>query len=105
MAFGSKKTTERLNEALLQSQTSGKEMASLKAEVNELRQLVEALWTVVRDRGELDDGHLRKAVEAVKERALNRTATACPACGRSLQRGRNICIYCGAAVQDVKMLF
>jgi len=82
------------------------EVQILKAEVERLFLIAEALWTIVRRQQGLEDEDLAELVRAVDlqdGRLDGRKATRprpkkCPSCQRVLMRHRPHCIYCGTEV-------
>ncbi|MHC4995338.1 MAG: hypothetical protein ACYTGQ_09830 [Planctomycetota bacterium] len=78
----------------------------LRAEIDRLYLINEALWTVVRDAVGLDDQKLIDAMEEIdlRDGRLDGRAEAthapdhCPNCRRTMLRHRPLCIYCGARV-------
>lgn len=79
---------------------STRAVAELQVEVERLRRLVAALWSIVRDRLGLDEADLSRLLESGAPEseaiaAASRAAT-CERCGRATSRRLGKCIYCDA---------
>lgn len=75
----------------------------LRADVEKLFLLVQALWSFLREQGRTEEELLRRMeeIDLADGRLDNRVRPGaprkCPHCGRTLIRhGRPVCLYCGA---------
>jgi len=77
----------------------------LAARLEKAMMICEALWIIIREKLDLDDDLLEKAVRAVDlqdgklDGKVVREVLTCPACGRKVGRNRIACIYCGAEIK------
>ena len=76
----------------------------LKAEVDRLYMVTEALWMILKKATKLDDKALIDVVTEIDMRdgvldgrsKVHKAPTKCPNCGRVLAKRRPLCAYCGA---------
>ncbi len=75
-----------------------------RMEVERLLMICEALWTFLKEQhGYTDEDLFRRVMEIdlrdgrADGRVAATPARRCPHCGRTMTRGRPICIYCGRA--------
>ena len=99
-------TQSMANHAGSAARQAGSDVRLLKAEVERLYMITEALWTVLRRQHGLEDEDLVELVRAIDledghldgRKAPQGAPPPCPSCDRILQRRRPFCIYCGAEV-------
>ena len=95
----------------MQAATAASEARSAKTAVevlaarhDRLALVCEALWTLLRDRLEIDEKDLRDLVHEIDlsdgrlDGKVRRPCAPCPDCGRTVAAHRPACIYCGALV-------
>ncbi len=77
----------------------------LEAEVERLLILCEAMWSFIKEKHGVGEEDLLERIESVdlKDGRLDGRVAAeppveCPHCGRTLQKKRTVCLYCGEAV-------
>jgi len=98
-----------IGKATSQAAAASKRAVNLKAEVRELRRLVnklmlvtQALWEIIAETNHLDEKLLIKKVNEVDLRdgkldgKLKRVVKKCASCGRTLHRQHSKCLYCGS---------
>jgi predicted Zn-ribbon and HTH transcriptional regulator len=98
-----------VDKATSQAEAAAKRTVDLKAEVRELRRLVnklmlvtQALWEIIAETNHLDEKLLIKKVNEVDLRdgkldgKLKRAVKKCASCGRTLHRQHSKCLYCGS---------
>jgi len=98
-----------VSKATSQAEAAAKRTVDLKAEVRELRRLVnklmlvtQALWEIIAETNHLDEKLLIKKVNEVDLRdgkldgKLKRAVKKCASCGRTLHREHSKCLYCGS---------
>lgn len=78
------------------------EIAALKADIDRLYFISEALWRILREKQGLDDAEIIRQITAIDMedgKFDGRKATAppkpCPKCGRVLSKQRAKCMFCG----------
>ena len=80
------------------------ELDELRAAVDQLSLMNQALWELVRERTELTDADLKAKVDEVDRRdgrldgRAGPGAVACPKCGKPNVATRGRCLYCGSAL-------
>lgn len=78
--------------------------ASVEGKADKALMICEAIWIIMREKLELDDELLEKAVRAVDlqdgklDGKVVREVKTCRSCGRKVGRNRAACIYCGAEI-------
>ena len=87
------------------ARTPDGEAAMLRADVERLLMITEALWSLMKDQFEYTDQHLVDRITQIDAqdgkvdgRVATKPPTACPRCGRPASRKRTVCVYCGAVV-------
>lgn len=92
---------EQVAALLVQNKQAGLEISALRSDVQHLKALLNAVWSIVRERLELRDEDLVKVHKQIvdAERITGRTSEPCPHCGRPLQDRAALCIYCGQVVE------
>lgn len=82
------------------------EVAFLKQKVEKLMMITEALWIVLKETTNYTDEDLKEIIREVdmKDGKLDGKVAAeapgtCPNCGQTLQKNKNICIYCGTEIE------
>ena len=77
----------------------------LRADVERLLMITEALWGILKEKhGYTDDDLANRVMEidrrdgAVDGRVARSPPGACPRCNRTLERKRAFCLYCGQAI-------
>ena len=100
--------TERVEFSSPQAQArrAQREIERLGHEVRRLYMVTEALWTILKDRIELDDDQLMDLISEIDLRENVRAGVAaesevlsCPNCGRNLSIRHTTCIFCGEFIQ------
>lgn len=95
------------NDARAEARSATSEVQMLRAEVDRLYMISEALWTLLRDQAGYDDQTLAEAVRQVdlKDGKLDGRAGAtegpkmCGSCGKAVSKKRPLCMYCGTPVE------
>jgi hypothetical protein len=84
---------------------SAADLAEIKADIERLYFITEALWRILKERNGLDDLEIVRQITAIDMedgKLDNRKAKAppqpCPKCGRVLGRQRTKCMYCGELI-------
>lgn len=83
-------------------QSKQTQLEELRAAVDRLALVNQALWEIVRERVEMTDTDLQAKVDEIDRRdgaadgRLGMAAPACPRCRRPNAAGRTRCLYCGA---------
>ena len=78
--------------------------SSIEGKVEKAMMICEALWIIMREKHDLDDKLLEKAVKAVDlqdgklDGKVVRDVQECKSCHRKVGRNRVKCIYCGAEI-------
>ncbi|HEY8240892.1 MAG TPA: zinc ribbon domain-containing protein [Kiritimatiellia bacterium] len=74
----------------------------LKADIERLLMITEALWTMMKDQFEYTDAHLVQRITeidardgVVDGRVTKSAPPNCPQCGRPVSRKAALCLYCG----------
>lgn len=100
--------TERVESSSPQAQArrAQREIEQLGHEVHRLYMVTEALWTLIRDRTDLDDEQLMDLISKIdlrdnvrSEMAAESEIHSCPTCGRTLSIRHTTCIFCGEFIQ------
>jgi len=78
----------------------------LALDVEKLYMITEALWTLLKMRGDFTDDHLLKLIKEIDMRdgkpdgrRKRETRPDCQNCGRKMISKSTICLYCGATVK------
>ena len=79
-----------------------KENERLKERLEYQYQVMEAMWTLLRDRDEISDERLMARVKALKERGEPEPEM-CPMCNRALSLRNNVCNYCDIRVEKTRV--
>lgn len=81
------------------------EMTAVRADIERLLMITEALWTMMKDQFEYTDSHLIERIAEIDRRdgkldgrVASQPPQVCPSCGRPSARKRSNCLYCGAVV-------
>jgi hypothetical protein len=82
------------------------EVGELRAEIDRLLMVTEALWTILKEEHNLDENKLGDYIREIDLRdgrldgrvAKTSGPAECPSCQRKLSRRHYKCIYCGAEV-------
>lgn len=76
---------------------------ALRADIERLLMITEALWTMMKDQFEYTDAHLAQRITdidardgAVDGRVRRNAPPNCASCGRPVSRKAAVCLYCGA---------
>jgi|SoiMethySBSTD1v2_1073268.scaffolds.fasta_scaffold283084_2 hypothetical protein len=78
------------------------ELETTQQQLDRLYLIVEAMWSMMKERLGLDDEHLGQLVESidlrdgVRDGRAKRTAPKCAACQRAVSIRTGVCLYCGA---------
>ncbi len=88
-----------------QAQKARTEVEVLRADIERLLMITEAMWGVLKDKFQYTDDELVNRVTAIDQRdgkldgrVAPEAPPSCPRCGRTLERRRPFCIYCGQAI-------
>ena len=82
-------------------QSTQQELDELRAAVDRLSLMNQALWELLRDRAELTDVDLRTKADEIDRRdgradgRLGEAVAACPKCAKANAASRERCLYCG----------
>ena len=74
----------------------------LRADIDHLKQIVEALWELLKEETRLDDTRLSARLKELKERG-DPEPDACLHCQRPLPLCGNRCIYCSAEIPSSRV--
>jgi hypothetical protein len=86
-------------------QSTQQELDELRAAVDRLSLMNQALWELLRDRAELSDADLRAKADEVDRRdgradgRMGEAVAACPKCAKANVESRARCLYCGATLR------
>lgn len=93
-------------DAKAKAREAATEVAFLKQKVEKLMMITEALWIVLKETTNYTDEDLKEIIREVdmKDGKLDgkvaaETPGTCPNCGQTLQKNKNICIYCGTEIE------
>ena len=81
---------------------------NLRKDTERLYLIVQALWELLREKTDLTDEDLQKKVREIdlrdgREDGQDKTQTrpsVCQRCGRALEKGTAVCLWCGASVDN-----
>ena len=83
------------------------EIMFVKADVEKLLMITEALWTLLKDQHGYSDEQLGNRIEQIDLRdgkldgkVAKSPPKKCPACKRTVTRKRAVCLYCGQKVKE-----
>ena len=97
--------SQEVSRASRQASTANDEIRFVKADVEKLLMITEALWALLKDQHGYSDEELVKRIEEIDLRdgkLDGKVASApkeCPSCKRAISKKRSACLYCG---QEVK---
>ena len=87
------------------ARTNDGESAMLRADIERLLMINEALWSMMKEQFEYTDQHLIDRITEIDAkdgrvdgRVASQPPRACPKCGRPSARKRAVCVYCGQVV-------
>lgn len=90
-----------LRDASSRSKENALELDELKARVDRLYLVNQALWGLLKQKTGLTDAELQKAIEKLDQVESKPASTAaglvCKDCGKTVSRRHKVCIYCGGA--------
>ncbi len=81
------------------------EIDLLRADLDRLHLVTQAMWTLLQEKSGLTDEDLAERVRQVDltdgklDGRVRQQAAPCPQCGRMVSRKRPRCMYCGAELQ------
>jgi hypothetical protein len=85
-----------------QSGPDSSDINQLRADVERLYFITEALWRILREKHQLDDEEILRQIAAIDMedgkldgRKAPQPPQPCPKCGRNLAKQRIKCMYCG----------
>ncbi len=85
-----------------QQRSDSAEIAQLRADVERLYFITEALWRILREKHGIDDQEIIRQIAAIDMedgkldgRKAVQPPQPCPKCGRTLVKQRLKCMYCG----------
>jgi len=88
-----------------QRSESGADVVEMKADIERLYFITEALWRILKEKQGLDDLEIVRQITAIDmedgkldNRKAKSTPHPCPKCGRVLGRQRTKCMYCGELI-------
>lgn len=106
LAGGDTAAQEAAARAQAQAEHAREEAEWIRADIERLLMITEALWQIVREQhGLTDDELFRRVVEIdlrdgrVDGRVAPQPPPPCPHCGRPLPKRRPVCIFCGKPVK------
>jgi hypothetical protein len=77
----------------------------LHYDIERLLMITEAIWSILKEKYNLEDSELVNRVIEIDQRdgrldgrVAQGPPPACPKCGRTLERRRPYCLYCGQAI-------
>jgi len=88
-----------------QVSAANNEIQSVKADIEKLLMITEALWSLLKDQHGYSDEELAKRVEEIDMRdgkldgKVSSPPTQCPSCNRPVSRKRPTCFYCGMEIK------
>ena len=93
------------SEARDEARRANSDIAHLRADIERLFMISEALWIILKEKHGYSDEELIRHVEDIDLRDGRLDGDQgkaeprdCPECGRTLQKQRPLCIYCGTPV-------
>lgn len=99
------KTELASEQATTRSREAQRETALLRADVEKLFMITEALWTLLKERGEYTDETLIELIRTIdlKDGRLDgksrtKIRATCPHCGKIAIGTHPLCLYCGAEI-------
>ncbi|MBP7828364.1 MAG: hypothetical protein KA248_00455 [Kiritimatiellae bacterium] len=103
------KAEEKAEFAAAKAEGMANRVERLERAVTRLTCLNRAIWEILSEAVNLSEQDLKErlkqiAAEQVEANRAGKPAPPCPKCGRPLERGRNMCMYCGAT-HDVGSVF
>lgn len=105
-AFAATAAQSTASEAKAEAQRARTEQELLRADVERLLMITEALWAFVKKEHGYSDEDLQDVIAQIDlrdggldGRVAQDPPQNCPQCGRVLAKKRPFCIYCGSAVQ------
>ncbi|MEO6787659.1 MAG: hypothetical protein ABI318_16145 [Chthoniobacteraceae bacterium] len=88
-----------------QRSESGADVAEMKADIERLYFITEALWRILKEKHGLDDLEIVRQITAIDmedgkldNRKAKTPPQPCPKCGRMLGKQRTKCMYCGELI-------
>ena len=92
------------NAASSEARRASDKAERMQFEIDRLLMITEALWMILKEQHGYDDAELQRRVTEIDMRdgkldgKVAKTAPVkCPSCGKTLQKKRPRCIYCGQA--------
>jgi hypothetical protein len=83
----------------------GVDVAEMKADIERLYFITEALWRILKEKHGLDDLEIVRQITAIDmedgkldSRKARTPPKPCPKCGRTLGKQRTKCMYCGELI-------
>ena len=81
------------------------ELAEMKAEIERLYFITEALWRILKEKHGLDENEIVRQITMIDledgkldQRKAKTPPKPCPKCGRTLNKQRTKCMYCGELI-------
>ena len=88
-----------------QASAANEQIQFVKADIEKLLMITEALWTLLKEQHGYSDEELAKRVEEIDLRdgkldgKVSLTPKQCPSCSRPVSRKRPTCLYCGEEIK------
>lgn len=103
------KAEEKAEFAAAKAEGMAARVERLERAVARLTHLNRAIWEILSEAVNLSEQDLKDrlkqvAAEQAEASRAGKAAPPCPKCGRPLERGRNMCMYCGA-IHDAGSVF
>ena len=101
MVLGSGRSKElTASEAAGMAKQSAQDLAVMRAQVQRLRCVMQAMCRIMQSRMNVSEEELFRVADEIEaaERPTAKVAEKCPKCARTLQDSSSFCIYCGAEV-------
>lgn len=92
----------RADEAFAKARGAVDELSDLRAQVDRLQMICEAMWSIIKDRLGAGEEELLRLIEEIDLRDGRRDGRAapkpvnCAMCGRAVSVRTMVCLYCGA---------
>jgi hypothetical protein len=103
--FSPSKSDREFDDVKSDLRASQEESRTLREDIARYKLITQAMWTLLKERFDMDDDALRALMERVDEE--NRLADAnpdlCPTCDRPVSPKTMKCIYCGLQLERTRL--